>query len=292
MLKLTLLSVVTFGCYPVFYFYKNWQFIKRKNQSHIIPAMRALLNGFFYYSFYKILVNDSNTRYQENKLPPIFIGGVLALLYFLLYILSGIDAVIIPCLLIAALLLLPLANYINHIEGYESKAYVHNSKWRPRHYLLCLLFLPLASLMVGESIGLLPSDRVVLGRQVLERDIRFMVNQGCFPANEKLRYFYSDAFLDIRDDGNGFTENTVFSYWLNGDGKLVSKSADLSAVKDLEVSYASEGDSNSTITVKTMADEEFVLYVSSEQDLDRRFIQHLKGNWQRARAKAEDPKNK
>ncbi|MGK0442026.1 MAG: transglutaminase-like putative cysteine protease, partial [Pseudohongiellaceae bacterium] len=275
MLKLTLLSVVTFGCYPVFYFYKNWQFIKRKNQSHIIPAMRALLNGFFYYSFYKILVNDSNTRYQENKLPPIFIGGVLALLYFLLYILSGIDAVIIPCLLIAALLLLPLANYINHIEGYESKAYVHNSKWRPRHYLLCLLFLPLASLMVGESIGLLPSDRVVLGRQVLERDIRFMVNQGCFPANEKLRYFYSDAFLDIRDDGNGFTENTVFSYWLNGDGKLVSKSADLSAVKDLEVSYASEGDSNSTITVKTMADEEFVLYVSSEQELDRRFIQHL-----------------
>jgi len=53
--KLAIMSLCTFGIYEIFWFYKNWKFLKEKHNFKIRPFWRALFSIFFCYSFFKIV---------------------------------------------------------------------------------------------------------------------------------------------------------------------------------------------------------------------------------------------
>lgn len=67
--------VLTFGWYKIYWWYKNWQFIKFNNQVDCRPARRCLFPIFFYYEF---LQNVNQTCITNNvqgiKYPKILTG--------------------------------------------------------------------------------------------------------------------------------------------------------------------------------------------------------------------------
>jgi len=52
-----------------------------------------------------------------------------------------------------------------------------------------------------------------------------------FPPNENIIYFYSDALLNTLEDGNGFTDKHVFSYWKDDDSGFQFENEALKNIK-------------------------------------------------------------
>ena len=51
--KLCVMSLVTFGFYEIFWFYKNWQLFKAATGRDISPFWRTVLSGIFCYFLFK-----------------------------------------------------------------------------------------------------------------------------------------------------------------------------------------------------------------------------------------------
>lgn len=80
--KLAIMSLCTFGIYEVFWFYKNWKFLKEKYNYKISPLARAIFSIFFCHSFFKIVKEYSRQHQVKADYKP----GQLTLAYILLVI--------------------------------------------------------------------------------------------------------------------------------------------------------------------------------------------------------------
>jgi len=112
-----------------------------------------------------------------------------------------------------------------------------------------------------------------------------MHRKGIFPANEKLLYFYSDAFLMIRNNGNGFTQNHVFSYWKE-DNKLYIEKAHFNTIQKIDVNYSKGEFENTIVTITRKDNSSFSLYVSSIDALDKVFVRQLQNRWNKVKTEA------
>jgi hypothetical protein len=286
--KFIVLNIVTFGIYSSYWFYRNWFYIKNtasaeSNESRLMPVARGIFNQFWYYPLYQKLFADSQARYQKNRVMLKPVAILFALFFFSIYFLNRIDNMLIPVLIIEPLLLIPLLNYINHIEDNKQRAYALNSHWRLRHTVLSIIFTPFLIYVYAATVNLIPDDAVVSGEKLWSHDIRFMQRQKLFPVNEKPLYFYSDAFLNLHNDGNGFTKSHVFSYWKDENNVFNTESATFSEVKNIEATYSNEYAGTSSVTITRNDDSEFVLYVGSSQHKDKIFINTLKTQWRIAK---------
>lgn len=284
--KLIALSVITVGIYPMYWFYRNWQYVKRKEANSLMPIARGLFNYLWYYPLYKRLVADSDERYKKNQLPGTFVAILMAAAYFVLTMVANIGSATLFAFIASLLLLLPLANYINHIQQPDEEAYRYNSRWLLRHTVMSILFIPLLVLLYGGQFNLLPNQEVVEGNDIWGHDIKYMQRKGVIPAGEDIVLFYSDAWLSVRNDGNGFTENRVFSYWLDDNDSFNYKSEPLANVSKINPHYSTKWDEDSTVTIILDDESEFVLYLPSESNMDRKFVKLLRDKWVRARAKS------
>lgn len=88
--RLALFSVLTLGIYEIYWFYKNWQAIKKAEGQKISPFWRAIFAVFFCHSlFKKVLESAKNHAYRGSYSP-----GWLATAYiFLLVIGNGLSRV-------------------------------------------------------------------------------------------------------------------------------------------------------------------------------------------------------
>lgn len=278
-IKLLPLWVITFGFYGLYWFYRNWKYVKNRDGSSIMPAIRAFFFGFWYYPLFKDLVKDNDARYDKNHLPNNASGIVLALVFLIAVVSSNKSAYSMLFLCLSVLTIIPLQNYINYVNKENQEAIKYNSRWNIRHYMVVLLTVPLFLLNIGGEIGFLPNDEVVDGRRLMSHDLRFMQRYGIIKPGDSINYFYSNAFLFIRDDGNGFTDRHVFSYWKDETGALVYKLADFSEIEDIKVNWAGGWNDNTVVTVVRNDQSDFLLYVSNAERKDRVFVRELKRRW-------------
>lgn len=283
LVKLIILSIITFNIYLCYWFYRNYLYQKKKDNSSIMPIARGFFYSFWYYPLYATLAEDSQKRFNDNRVLIKPLAVLFAILFFISAVLSSKDGIMaIAALIITPLFLIPLVNYINHINTASSEAYIYHSRWRLRHTFLALISVPLIILVSAEELSLIPSDAVVKGEKVMQHDIQYMHRKGMFPSNEKLLYFYSDAFLTVRDDGNGFTPNHVFSYWKE-ENELYIEKAHFNTIQKIDVNY-SEGEFENTIVTITRKDNSsFSLYVSSIDALDKVFVKELQNRWDKVK---------
>lgn len=68
--KLLVLSICTLGLYEIYWFYKNWQLVKRRETSDIVPALRALFTVLFCYSLFRRVGEES----EKNGISSISFG--------------------------------------------------------------------------------------------------------------------------------------------------------------------------------------------------------------------------
>jgi TonB family protein len=285
--KLFLLSVGTLGIYSIYWFYRNWLYLKNKNKKSISPLARGLFDFLWFYPFYRRLVDDSMSRFKNNRLPSKLIAVLMAAGYFVIAMISNaVESLLWLSIIVAPLFIFPLANYINSINESDARAYQYNSRWLMRHWLVVAILSPLLMVGVLSEVNLIPNEAVVDGKQLWKHDTQYMQRKGIYPAGENILYFYSDAFLDMREDGNGFTESSVFSYWKDDDGELIIATAALNNVKKIETTFSNNSDENTTISVVREDGSDFILYVSAVNRKDRNFVKLLKANWRLARANA------
>ena len=61
-IKLILMSIVSIGLYEVYWLYKNWRFIKERDEPDILPFWRGIFGIFFCYSLFKRIKKDTETN--------------------------------------------------------------------------------------------------------------------------------------------------------------------------------------------------------------------------------------
>ena len=79
-LKLSLMSICTFGIYELYWFYKNWVLIKKRTRQNIMPFWRAFFAPIWAYSCFKHI----KTSAGENNVQESLSIGLLAVVYFIL----------------------------------------------------------------------------------------------------------------------------------------------------------------------------------------------------------------
>jgi hypothetical protein len=280
--KFLLLSLVTFGLYSSYFTYRNWKVIKQNQQSDIMPIARGIFSIFWFYPFYLALKNDSLDRYSRNKVMLPFVAVIFALAYFTVSVLSnyleqtalGLIGLLLPMLFI------PFVKYINEINTSSREAYIYNSTWNVRSIVTVVLFMPLVGFTVVQQTPLIPNDAVISQSDIMQHDMKYLYRQNVVPVDETINYFYSDAFLSIREDGNGFTDKRVFSYWQDDNEGFQNEMVVFEEIKDITVKYAKEEDENTIITVTRNDDSNFKLFVSSVNKGDKTFVDKLKALWQ------------
>ena len=89
--KLAFLSIITFGIYEYYWFYKNWAAVKKAEQSDISPFWRAVFAVVLSHSLFKKMLTSAKSKNYERSFSPI----LLALFYFIIMFISN-SSVTIP----------------------------------------------------------------------------------------------------------------------------------------------------------------------------------------------------
>ena len=120
--RLVVMSLVTFGLYEVYWIYRNWRFLKERDNLRIQPFWRAVFGIFFIKSLLTAIKNDTAAN---NILPATFSPGALATGWIIFVVLGNLSqrspepVVNIFGLIITApsfAFLLPAQNYINRVN--------------------------------------------------------------------------------------------------------------------------------------------------------------------------------
>ena len=94
--KLIVMAVSTLGLYYLYWFYKNWVFIKRKSGRDILPFWRTFFGIFWVYSFFKyIKLFSLKARLKINIYP-----GFWAILYIILSLIEFKSESLVPSFLL------------------------------------------------------------------------------------------------------------------------------------------------------------------------------------------------
>jgi hypothetical protein len=249
----------------------------------MMPSMRGLFYQFWYYPMYRRLSASAQLTKAGAAAPGKFQATALSVAFFTVITLSAIvDTLALPLLLLSAILALPLLNMVNRINHETPAAIAYNSSWSFRHFLIAIIFLPLFVFTLGPEFGLLPSASVVRGEKLLAHDIKFMQRAGIIHPGEKVEYFYSDALLMIRNDGNGFTARQVFSYWVDNNDYFNVDTVEFDDIGDIKVTWASGFGDNTVVEVFRNDQSRVILYVSSIDSKDKLFVQHLMARWKQS----------
>lgn len=277
--KFLAMSIFTSGLYTAYWCYRNWQFIKQQEGTKILSIWRGIFALFWYYPLYLNFCKDSETRYQANKVMVKSTAIALAVAYFPLAMNNSDSIYMLITITLTALLYLPLVNYTNYVND-DRALFEYNSKWRLHNILVILLVLPLVGFAIAQQTPLLPNTAVISGENVLQRDLQYLQRKQVIPATEEIIYFYSDATWSVRDDGNGFTQQRIFSYWKNEQGILEKQIALFTDVEEINPTFAKNDLENTIVTITRKDGSTFILFVSAEDKQDKRFFDALKIQWQ------------
>lgn len=83
--RLALFSILTLGIYEIYWFYKNWEAVKKFEGQKIYPFWRAIFVVFFCYSLFKKVLESAKSHAYQNSYSP----GWLATAYILLLVVGN-----------------------------------------------------------------------------------------------------------------------------------------------------------------------------------------------------------
>ena len=284
--KFFVLGFLTLGLYCSYWVYRNWLLIDRHEKKGIWPIARGIFSVFWLYPLYIKLVEHRANQGDCPSLFPKYLAIILAVLYVVLGALAGLieDATINTLAYLAMpIVFLPFINYINRLYPKETKDYSNGAKVGFRHVFISLIFLPFILMSVGQATYLTPTGQVIEGDELWVHDIEFMQRENILNEADKVEFFYSDALFSIRRDGNGFTQQKVFSYWIDEESGLDTESADYEQIKDIKIEFAKSEEENTTVTLVRDDNTDFLLFVSAVKKKDRVFAEALLNNWKAKR---------
>lgn len=266
--KFSFLSIVSFGIYELYWFYKTWKYVQKYDDKNIRPFWRAFFAPIWTYSVSKKIFSDKKE----------FISIFIFILYLLLNVIWKLPD---PYWLISLCSFVPLLPLVYHVNKLNKDRLTETySRFGWKHVLVSLIGSPLLLVVISSTLNIIPSTQVVLGNSISNDKREFIYDICELSENEEILYFYSGAMFSIKEDGNFFTQNNVVSYWESeeGDGFYVEK-AEYADITDVRVAYSKNLLEDTVVSIIRLDGSEFQLIVSSEEGKDKIFIKKLKSIW-------------
>jgi hypothetical protein len=123
--KFIVLSICSIGIYDLYWFYKNWQLVRAREQSDILPFWRAFFGIFFCYAMFKE-VRDYDLQTGSTKELP---AGALAIGWIVTNLLWRLPD---PYCLICALsfsFVIPIQIVANRVNEVVAPGHDRNSRY-------------------------------------------------------------------------------------------------------------------------------------------------------------------
>jgi hypothetical protein len=155
--RLILMSIVSFSLYEVYWIYKNWRYVKERDNLTIRPFWRGWFGIFYCHSLLRRIHEDKEARFVQV---PSFSPSGLATGWVVLIIISGavsrvpgIAASIIAAFIPSFLCLVPVQDYVNSVSERRSPGQPYY-RWSSGH-VVCLVFgiIVWALLLIGLGAG-------------------------------------------------------------------------------------------------------------------------------------------
>jgi predicted RNA-binding Zn-ribbon protein involved in translation (DUF1610 family) len=125
--RLIVMSLLTSHLYEAYWIYKNWQYLKKRDNLNIWPFWRGIFGVFFCHSLLKRIYEDEDARAVES---PAFSATGLATGWVVLVILGnmvsrapGAVTTIISAVMPSFLCFLPVQQYINSVSKRRGDPY-------------------------------------------------------------------------------------------------------------------------------------------------------------------------
>lgn len=267
-MKLSVLSIATFGLYELFWFYKNWALVKARTRRDISPLWRAFFSPLYCYSFAVTVNSAAGSVNVVPRLVPSAIGVTYAGLIFLQQL---PDPYWLICLF-SFVPLIPVARQIGSIHQAIRPGFESAVGWNAWSYLTLAVGGLLAGLAIIGTFG--PPTRALRDSEVPSSYQATLVEAGVLEPQERIQFFYSAGFLSILEDGNLLTDKRVISYETL-DGELYMASSFYPEIRTFDVAYSDSLLEDTIITISTSSGDEFMLIVSTEDGRDKEFVSDL-----------------
>ena len=134
-LKLVLLSICSFGIYELYWFYKQWKYVKEREGIDIHPFWRAFFGFFFCHAFFEKVRNYDHPALELSSLP----AGLLTAGWILLTLAWRLPD---PYWLIdnlAVLFLIPVQLRVNQINTVVAPGHDRNTRFTWLNWLTVIL---------------------------------------------------------------------------------------------------------------------------------------------------------
>lgn len=267
--KFTILSLVTFGFYELFWFYKNWKLVKTISGREISPFWRAVFAPLFCYSFASTVNSTAKSLNITQKTSPV----AIAVIYFFLVALNRLpDPFWLICLFSFAPLI-PIVLQIQTIHEMIRPGFESLVGWGRGSYATLMVGGTLTALIVMGSFG--PPTRALRESEIPSSYTVTLAEAGVLEPEERMLFFYSGGLFSILEDGNILTENRVVSYE-TFEGEIYLSSSTYTDIRDFDVAYSESFLEDTVLTISTVNDEQFILIISAEDDRDHEFVSKLK----------------
>jgi uncharacterized protein DUF4339 len=278
-LKFSLLSLCSCGLYELFWFYRNWRFVRERDVSNISPFWRAVFSPFWVYSLCRDVARAGGNIHS--------LEAWLITIGFL--VLGALWRLPDPYWLVSLFSFVPLIHVVLEIDLINRRRQAKAAYYRTftlKHIALCVTGTLFLAFGILTSFNILPSTQVISGDRLSHRQRTFLRDNRIVTDSEEIHYFYSAGRLSIATDGNLVTNQRVISYYRDPSiDQLVVESARYSEIRDVRVNHSQSFLDDTEIQV-VMPDKQFSLYVSAEEKCDRLFANKLMELWN-AKRKAE-----
>ena len=281
--KFVIFSIVSFGIYHVYWFYKNWKHVQARDRSGIRPFWR----GIFCLIWCWPLVRD--IRAHGGALSPGW-AGILPLLYIALNLTVRLPDPYWLLSLLSFLPLLPVVSAIHQLNEAQGTRAPYYARCSITSIVLGLLGAGMLAFAALETLHLIPSTRVVDGDHVTRKEREFLRSAGILEEGEIILFFYSANLFSIKGEGNILTDRRVISYEEDEDHQRAVASSRFADIEDIDIDRGVEQLGETTVSI-SLADEEksFQVVLSTEGDGDRKFTERLMSLWKAARPPGKKP---
>jgi hypothetical protein len=131
LLKLAVLSVCTLSLYELYWFYRNWQLVRARQEPEIMPFWRAFFAVIFCYSCFA-KIRDGGVERDIAQAPT---AGLLATGWILVTLTWRLPDPYWLVTNFAVLFMLPIQAYANRINAAEAPGHEPNSRFSVWNWL-------------------------------------------------------------------------------------------------------------------------------------------------------------
>lgn len=267
--KFIVLNLATFTVYTLVWFYRNWRYIKERDQSNMLPFFRAVFAPLWYFA----LIRD--LRAQEGA----FLSQTLAVGYLVL----NVGSYRLPdpywiVGLLAFLTVLPAVAAVNQINERHGLASRPSGRWRGRSVAMSVVGIPFLMFSVLASFG--PRTYVTDGSQVSGRQVQFLRDVGILESDDQLLFFYSPGVISAKGEGAALTQRGVGVYWTDmATGERSVQFAPFGQIADIDIDPSTSWIVDTYVTLTLVDGSQFGFVLSAERNRDDAFVEEMERLW-------------